>query len=88
MPVPKTDEKSHIVIIEGEGIRKPIKLSVEELKRDYEPCSVVSVVQCAGNRRNDMNNYKKVNGLMWTGTAISNAKWTGARLRVSTFYVI
>lgn len=36
----------------------------------------------AGNRRNDMNNYKKVQGLMWTGTAISNAEWTGCRLRV------
>lgn len=32
-----------------------------------------------------MNEYKKVTGLMWTGTAISNAKWTGARLRVSIY---
>lgn len=29
-----------------------------------------------------MNEYKKVQGLMWDGTAISNAKWTGVRLRV------
>jgi len=28
-----------------------------------------------------MNLFKKVQGLMWTGTAISNAKWTGCRLR-------
>ena len=27
--------------------------------------------------------FKKVQGLMWEGTAISNAKWTGVRLRVS-----
>ncbi|KAI6173931.1 Sulfite oxidase, mitochondrial [Aphelenchoides besseyi] len=81
MPVPNTKEKDHFVHIEGEGIKNSIRLSVEQLKMEYEPCSVVSVIQCAGNRRNDMNNYKKVNGLMWTGTAISNAKWTGARLR-------
>ncbi|KAI6191387.1 Sulfite oxidase, mitochondrial [Aphelenchoides bicaudatus] len=81
MPTPKTDAKNHVVVVDGEGIRRPIKLTVEQLKLQYEPVSVVSVVQCAGNRRNDMNDYKKVNGLMWTGTAISNAKWSGCRLR-------
>ncbi|KAI6243775.1 Cytochrome b5 and Oxidoreductase and Moybdenum cofactor oxidoreductase domain containing protein [Aphelenchoides fujianensis] len=81
MPVPEVKEEEHVVVVEGEGIRRPIRLSVEQLKMDYEPHSIVAVVQCAGNRRNDMNDHKKVNGLMWTGTAISNAKWTGARLR-------
>ncbi|CAD5234242.1 unnamed protein product [Bursaphelenchus xylophilus] len=81
MPVPQTDAKTHSLQIEGLGVKRPIRLSVEDLKLKYEPVNVVSVVQCAGNRRNDMNEYKKVNGLMWTGTAISNAKWTGARLR-------
>lgn len=49
---------------------------------NYEPVSITAAVQCAGNRGNDMNDFKKVQGLMWTGTAISNAKWSGARLRV------
>jgi sulfite oxidase len=81
MPVPQTNEKEHRVKVEGIGIRRPIVLSVEDIKQKYESVSVTSVVQCAGNRRNDMNDYKKVQGVMWTGTAISNAKWTGSRLR-------
>uniref|UniRef100_A0A915DUQ3 Oxidoreductase molybdopterin-binding domain-containing protein n=1 Tax=Ditylenchus dipsaci TaxID=166011 RepID=A0A915DUQ3_9BILA len=55
--------------------------ATHQLNQQYEPVSITSVVQCAGNRRNDMNAFKKVQGLMWTGTAISNAKWTGVRLR-------
>lgn len=56
-------------------------LSVEELKKKYKSYTIGSVIQCAGNRRADMNQYKKVQGLMWEGTAISNAEWTGVRLR-------
>ncbi|CAD5229565.1 unnamed protein product [Bursaphelenchus okinawaensis] len=81
MPVPQTDIKKHRLQVSGLGINKPVELNVDDLKLKYEPVDVISVVQCAGNRRNDMNEYKKVNGLMWTGTAISCAKWTGVRLR-------
>lgn len=50
MPVPKvkiqfkgvvcsiefqTDPKNHVVVIDGEGIRRPIKLTVEQLKLQY-----------------------------------------------------
>ncbi|CAJ0577130.1 unnamed protein product, partial [Mesorhabditis spiculigera] len=76
LPVPETDEKQHRVEVKGK-----FKLSVEDLKQKYEPVSVKSVVQCAGNRRADMNAEKAVQGLMWTGTAIGCAKWTGVRLR-------
>lgn len=62
-------------------------MSVENLKNNFEKVYVNSVVQCAGNRRNDMNNFKKVQGLMWTGTAISNAKWAGCRMRVKIFFL-
>lgn len=67
----KIDEKEHRVVVEGLGIKQPISLTIDELKTKYEPISIDSVVQCAGNRRNDMHNFKKVQGLMWTGTAIS-----------------
>ena len=46
---------------------------------------ITSAIQCSGNRRANMNAYKKVQGLMWKETAISNAKWTGVRLRVGVF---
>ncbi|KAE9551963.1 hypothetical protein FO519_004815 [Halicephalobus sp. NKZ332] len=81
MPVPDIKEKDHRLSIEGLGVRNPTTLTVEDLKKKYEEVSVDSVIQCAGNRRADMNRFKKVQGLMWEGTAIGSAKWTGVRLR-------
>ncbi|KAI1723667.1 oxidoreductase molybdopterin binding domain-containing protein [Ditylenchus destructor] len=81
MPVPQTNADTHKLQLDGIGLKRSVSLSVKDLKMNYEPVSVTSTVQCAGNRRNDMNDFKKVQGLMWTGTAISNAKWTGCRLR-------
>ena len=57
-------------------------LTIDNLKKNFEEVSVTTAIQCAGNRRAEMNKYKKVQGLLWEGTAISNAKWTGVRLRV------
>ncbi|CEF64282.1 Sulfite oxidase, mitochondrial [Strongyloides ratti] len=81
MPVPEIDEKKHTLLIEGKNTKKSLSLKVEDLKKNYEEVSITSVVQCAGNRRADMHKYSKVQGLMWEGTAISNAKWSGVRLR-------
>ncbi|KAI8947873.1 Oxidoreductase, molybdopterin-binding domain-containing protein [Xylaria longipes] len=56
--------------------------SVGELKARFTQHSVTAVLQCSGNRRNDMTRYaKKTNGLQWTVGAISCAKWEGVRLR-------
>nr|CAD2177980.1 unnamed protein product [Meloidogyne enterolobii] len=81
MPVPNLDERKHFLEVNGLGIKRGINLSVNDLKNKFEPVKITSTIQCAGNRRNDMNKFKKVQGLMWTGTAISNAEWTGCRLR-------
>ncbi|KJH44770.1 oxidoreductase molybdopterin binding domain protein [Dictyocaulus viviparus] len=82
MPVPKINAKTHRLTIDGLGVKRPLKLSVEDLKKNYQPVTITSVVQCAGNRRADMHQFKKTQGLLWKGTAISNAQWTGVRLRV------
>ncbi|KAI1424929.1 Oxidoreductase, molybdopterin-binding domain-containing protein [Xylaria sp. FL1777] len=56
--------------------------SVGELKTRFKQHSITAVLQCSGNRRNDMTRYaKKTNGLQWTVGAISCAKWEGVRLR-------
>lgn len=96
------DDKKHNLEVTGLGIKKAIKLSVDDLKKRYEPVKITSAIQwfffklksyniinfSAGNRRNDMNKFKKVQGLMWTGSAISNAEWTGCRLRVCFRYFL
>lgn len=43
--------------------------------------SVVSSIQCGGNRRMEMTNLEKTNGSSWNVSAISTAKWTGVKLR-------
>jgi sulfite oxidase len=37
-------------------------------------------VQCAGNRRKEMAEVRKVFGVIWDDAVIGNAKWGGVRL--------
>ncbi|KAI0004071.1 Oxidoreductase, molybdopterin-binding domain-containing protein [Xylariaceae sp. FL0662B] len=56
--------------------------TVRELKERFKQYTVTAVLQCSGNRRNDMTRHaKKTNGLQWTVGAISCAKWEGVHLR-------
>lgn len=47
----------------------------------HEQVKVVTAIQCAGNRREDMTKVKTVKGLGWSVGAVSNCEWTGVRLR-------
>ncbi|KAI0547009.1 Oxidoreductase, molybdopterin-binding domain-containing protein [Xylaria curta] len=79
--VDETEADNHGITIElPDGEVKTY--SVGELKARFKQHSVTAVLQCSGNRRNDMTKYaKKTNGLQWTVGAISCAKWEGVRLR-------
>ncbi|KAK4464319.1 mitochondrial sulfite oxidase [Cladorrhinum samala] len=55
--------------------------TLAELKRRFPTHKVTAVLQCSGNRRNDMTRHAgKTNGLQWGVGAISNAEWEGVRL--------
>lgn len=58
-----------------------LTLSLEDLKTRFPKHTVTATLQCAGNRRSEMNQVKQVKGLNWGIAAISNATWSGARLR-------
>lgn len=79
--IDETEADNHGITIElPDGEVK--SYSVGELKARFKQHSVTAVLQCSGNRRNDMTRYaKKTNGLQWTVGAISCAKWEGVRLR-------
>ncbi|CAG9536838.1 unnamed protein product [Cercopithifilaria johnstoni] len=81
MPVPVIDAKKHKLIIEGISVQQPLTLSLNDLKSKFPRVSVNATLQCAGNRRSEMNATKKVQGLNWKSTAIGNAKWTGVPLK-------
>ncbi|XP_057292466.1 sulfite oxidase-like [Hydractinia symbiolongicarpus] len=81
LPVPNLRSKDHKLIVKGLGIKKTIVLTVDELKSKYKKVTLEAALQCAGNRRSEMNPIKKVKGLSWSHNAISNAVWGGVLLK-------
>jgi len=60
---------------------RTIKLSLDDLKTKYKRVSVTATMQCGGNRRSELNDVGKTQGLKWQFGAISTATWTGVPLR-------
>ena len=81
LPVPQVDPDTYVLEVKGEGIDTPLKISLRDLKTKYPKHKVTSTIQCAGNRRVELNRIKTVKGIPWTGGAIGTAEWGGARLR-------
>eukprot|EP00756_Hemistasia_phaeocysticola_P019350 Hpha_TRINITY_DN15652_c0_g2::TRINITY_DN15652_c0_g2_i1::g.98658::m.98658/K00387/SUOX; sulfite oxidase len=81
MPVPVLEEEKFKVKVEGEGV-KPTEFTLNELKEKFQHVKITATLQCAGNRRKEMNEaVRPTDGLAWGDGAISNALWTGVRLR-------
>lgn len=80
LPVPLIDEKDFNLEVKVEG-KAGIMLTLKDLKTKFKPRKVTAALQCAGNRRSQMNDFKAVRGLNWTSNAISNAEWEGVLLR-------
>lgn len=79
LPVPDVDPQEYELEICGRGI-KTIYLKLEDIKTKFKKHTITSTIQCAGNRRSELNSVKEVKGLNWGSAAISNAEWSGARL--------
>jgi len=65
--------------IGGEGILRPLELSLNELRSAFEPVEIAAVCQCSGNRRGFSEPH--VPGVPWGPGAMGNALWKGARLK-------
>ena len=63
----------------GAATESSFELSLDELKRGFEPAEVVAVCQCSGNRRGLSQPH--VQGIQWGMGAMGNARWKGARLK-------
>lgn len=89
LPVPDVRHTGHAhrVEIGGVGIKKPVVLNVDNLKRNFKIYKVTTTMQCSGNRRSDMHKLKPVKGLPWSVGAISTAEWTGVKLSDVLAYV-
>lgn len=79
--VPTAKEDEHKLQIElPDGTEK--EYSIADLKSKFDKVTVTATLECSGNRRKHMTQEaRSTNGLQWDIGAISNADWTGVRLR-------
>ena len=71
------DAKSFRLEIKGH-VGQALALTLDELRNDFDPVSLIAVNQCSGNSRALFE--PRVLGGQWGNGAIGNAKWTGVRL--------
>src|SRR5438876_4823089 len=63
----------------GGHVQKLASLSMNDLRTQFEPFSLIAVNQCSGNSRSFFE--PRVPGGQWRNGAMGNARWTGVRLR-------
>jgi DMSO/TMAO reductase YedYZ molybdopterin-dependent catalytic subunit len=72
------DADAYTVSIKG-AVKKPLSLSLRELKTLAEPVEVVAVNQCSGNSRGFSS--PRVFGAQLANGAMGNARWVGVPVR-------
>lgn len=80
LPVPCVHVGNYSLEVGGINLTT-VQLTLRQLTTLFSPTTISAVLQCAGNRRSEMNRVKPVSGTKWTGGAIGNANWTGTNLR-------
>ncbi len=60
-------------------VDKAIKISLNDLKKDFEQVELTAVLQCGGNNRTAFN--PTAGGIQWGIGAMGCAKWKGVRLK-------
>jgi sulfite dehydrogenase len=63
----------------GGHVEQALSLSLDQLRKDFEPISYNAIAQCSGNSRALYE--PRVLGGQWNNGAVGNAKWTGVRLK-------
>ncbi len=61
------------------NVRARLSLTLDDVKKGFVPVSIVALNQCSGNARSLFE--PPVPGGQWRFGAMSNARWTGARLK-------
>lgn len=77
--IPEIDGARWRLTVAGPAVGRPLELSLEALKRDFEQVELAAVNQCSGNRRGLFEPH--VPGVEWGYGAMGNAVWKGVRLR-------
>ncbi|MBR0647076.1 sulfite oxidase [Plastoroseomonas hellenica] len=72
------DPRSWKIRIEGE-VNTPLEITLGELEQRFPPVTLQLQMECGGNGRGQFQ--PQTRGNQWGNGAISNAAWTGVRLR-------
>jgi DMSO/TMAO reductase YedYZ molybdopterin-dependent catalytic subunit len=82
-PTPPVDAADWGLRIDGDGVRRPVAYSYDELWNRFPLVSVIRTIECAGNRRVLLGDEFGIafKGTPWGRGAIGTAEWTGVRLR-------
>ena len=77
--IPHLEESRHRLRVDG-LVGTPLDLSMAELRAGFAHRSLAAVLQCAGNRRADLQQVAPTTGDPWQPGAIGHASWTGVPL--------
>ncbi len=72
------DTETFRLTIKGE-VNTPLSLSLDDLRKNFEPVEIVAVAQCSGNSRGF--SQPRVGGGQLGNGAMGNARWKGVRLK-------
>ncbi len=65
--------------IGGDGVGRPLELTLQDLRSSFDAVEVAAVCQCSGNRRGFSEPH--VPGVQWGFGAVGSAIWKGVRLK-------
>lgn len=77
--IPRLVAENWRLKVGGNSVAHPFELSMNQLKREFEPVELMAVCQCAGHRRR--LSEPRVPGVQWGNGAVGNARWKGVRLK-------
>lgn len=73
------DETAWTLQVDGESVRAPMTMTLEQLKSEFEIVSLQMTLECGGNGRSEFD--PPAAGNQWTTGAVGCPKWTGVRLK-------
>ena len=78
--VPVADAAAYRLTVSG-LVDRELRLSLVALQREFAPSTVAATIQCAGNRRRELNAVRSIEGeIPWDAEAVGTATWTGVPL--------
>ncbi len=77
IPPESVDVATWTLTVDGE-VKKPLKMTIDELKKNFDVVTLQLQLECGGNGRAFFD--PKAKGNQWTVGAVACSKWTGVRL--------